>query len=608
MLNGKCLIVSALILFILCIGFASAADSDSDISQESDCSVDLSQSSDAENDIVQSEDDVPLEATVTPSGKTFNDIQRAVNSAHANDVIELNGTYTGSGKEISVKKSLTFSGVGDATLDAKKLSAMFHITKKVTVTFNNIRFINAKYGAIFADSEGYPETVKVNLNINGCSFENNRNDFEGGAIVAFTAGLCKITDSNFTGNYAEEPDCEIYPDSYGGAISAYNLELNNCRFINNHAQRSGGAIAFSDTARITNCLFRENYANSAGAIDGSRLYLTNVTFESNSLKSFPGLRGYQGGAVRAGDVTAVDCTFKGNSATYNGGKGGAIYGFDIDVKNSKFENNIANYAGAIYSDSNVGEDEYALGSLKISNCSFISNSEGAVRSSKIIINNSQTFGNKTLDNDLNVISPFQVTANKLVTVYYSGKTIKIKVLTNPSGKPAKRLQLVVVAKSSKKRYSIPLKTDSNGIATLKASTLDAGYYKISVYEAFCVYGSDPGDEWYVKVPGVLKTTTLKVTKARAIVKAPKVKLKYKRTRYFKVTVKHKTTKKAMGGIKLKLKVYTGKKFKTYTVKTNKKGVAKFNTKRLKYGKHKVKVLSGNKNVVFSAKKSVIRIR
>ena len=112
----------------------------------------------------------------------------------------------------------------------------------------------------------------------------------------------------------------------------------------------------------------------------------------------------------------------------------------------------------------------------------------------------------------------------------------------------------------------------------------------------------------MKVPGVLKTTTLKVTKARAIVKAPKVKLKYKRTRYFKVTVKHKTTKNAMGGIKLKLKVYTGKKFKTYTVKTNKKGVAKFNTKRLKYGKHKVKVLSGNKNVVFSAKKSVIRIR
>ena len=153
MINKKCLMASALILFILCIGFASASDSDLEISKEADLDVELTQASDVESDIVQSEDDVPLEATITPAGKSFNDIQKAVNSAKANDVIELNGTYTSSGKEIAVKKSLTFNGVGDATLDAKKLSGIFHITKNVTVTFNNIRFINAKYGVIFADSD-----------------------------------------------------------------------------------------------------------------------------------------------------------------------------------------------------------------------------------------------------------------------------------------------------------------------------------------------------------------------------------------------------------------------------------------------------------------------
>ena len=607
MINKKCLLASALILFILCIGFASASDSDLEISKEADLDVELTQASDAESDIVQSEDDVPLEATVTPAGKSFNDIQKAVDSASANDVIELNGTYTGSGKEIAVKKSLTFNGVGDATLDAKKLSRIFHVTKKVTVTFKNIRFINAKYGVIFADSDGYVDDVKVNINIQGCSFENNRNDFAGGAIDAFTAGLCKVTDSNFTGNYAEEPGSERYPDSAGGAISAYNLELKNCNFIENHAQRNGGAITFEYTAKITDCLFKGNYANSAGAIYGNKLYLTNTTFESNYLKSFPGLIDYRGGAVNAEYVNAVDCTFKGNSATYSGGRGGAIYGYQIDVKNSKFENNLANYAGAIYCDNAVGEDDYEPGLLKISNCSFISNTEGAVRSPKTIINSSKTFNNKVLANDLNAMAPFKVTAGKLTTVYYSGKTIKIKVLTNPSGKPAKRLQLLVVAKSSKKTYSIPLMTDSKGIATLKASRLDAGYYKISIYEAFGIWGADPGDERYVKVPGVLKTTTLNVKKAKAIVKAPKVKFKHKKSKYFKVTLKHKTTKKAMGGIKLKLKVYTGKKFKTYTVKTNKNGVAKFNTKKLKYGKHKVKIMSGNKNVIVS-KKSMIRIR
>ena len=597
MMRKKCLIFSVLVLFILCIGFASASDSD----------LELSQVSDAESDIVQSEDDVPLESTVAPEGKSFNDIQKAVDSAKDNDVIELNGTYTSLGKDIAVKKSLTFHGVGDATLDAKKLSGIFHITKKVTVTFNNIRFINAKYGVIFADSDGFVDDVNVNLNINGCSFENNRNDYEGGAINAFTAGLCKVTDSNFTGNYVEEPDCDIYPNSYGGAISAYNLELKNCNFIKNHAQRDGGAITFLYTARITDCLFKGNYANLGGAINGNKLYLTNTTFESNYLKSFPGLSDYCGGAVNSEYVNAVRCTFKGNSATYSGGKGGAIYGYEIDVKDSKFENNVANYAGAIYCDNAVGEDDYEPGVLKISNCSFISNKEGAVRSPKIIVNNSKTFNNKTLDNGLKAMSPFKVTADKLVTVYYSGKTLKIKVLINPSGKPAKKLQLLVVVKSSKKTYSIPIVTDSNGVATLKASKLDAGNYKISVYEAFGIWGADPGDERYVKVPGVLKTTTLNVKKAKAIVKAPKVKFKHKKSKYFKVTLKHKTTKKAMGGIKLKLKVYTGKKFKTYTVKTNKNGVAKFNTKKLKYGKHKVKIMSGNKNVIVS-KKSMIRIR
>ena len=262
--------------------------------------------------------------------------------------------------------------------------------------------------------------------------------------------------------------------------------------------------------------------------------------------------------------------------------------------------------GAIFADNDVGEDDYVPGLLKITNCNFTSNEESAVKSPKIILDNSKTFKNKALDNNMNAIALLKATSKKLVTTYYSGKTIKIKVVT-PSGKPAVRVLLLAFAKSSKNKDFIPIKTNSKGIATIKASKLNAGKYKITVYEAFCIPGGDPGDERYVKVPGVLTTTTLKVKKTKAIVKAPKVKFKYKKSKYFKVTLKHKGTKKPMRGIKLKLKIYIGKKYKTYTVKTNKKGVAKFNTKKLSYGKHKVKVMSGNKNVILS-KKSVIRIR
>ena len=81
--------------------------------------------------------------------------------------------------------------------------------------------------------------------------------------------------------------------------------------------------------------------------------------------------------------------------------------------------------------------------------------------------------------------------------------------------------------------------------------------------------------------------TVKIAKAKTTVKAPKVTNKYKKSELFKVTVKNKATKKAVSNVKVNIKVYTGKKYKKYTVKTNSKGICKINTKTLKIGKHKV---------------------
>jgi hypothetical protein len=99
-----------------------------------------------------------------------------------------------------------------------------------------------------------------------------------------------------------------------------------------------------------------------------------------------------------------------------------------------------------------------------------------------------------------------------------------------------------------------------------------------------------------------KTTTLKITPAKATVKAPKVSAKLKKSKYFKVTVK--LNKKPVKDVKVKVKVYTGKKSKIYTLKTNKKGVASLNTKKLKKGKHKVVISSGNANYKISAKSQI----
>ena len=86
--------------------------------------------------------------------------------------------------------------------------------------------------------------------------------------------------------------------------------------------------------------------------------------------------------------------------------------------------------------------------------------------------------------------------------------------------------------------------------------------------------------------------TLKVTVGKVLkVKAAKMKAKAKKSKYFKVNVK--LGKKPVKNIKVKVKVFTGKKSKTYNIKTNAKGLAKLNTKKIRKGSHNVEVSISN---------------
>lgn len=166
---------------------------------------------------------------------------------------------------------------------------------------------------------------------------------------------------------------------------------------------------------------------------------------------------------------------------------------------------------------------------------------------------------------------------------------KAKIMSNCSD--LKDIIVTFKVYSGKKWNIYPKKTDSNGVAIFKIpAKLDAGTHKIEVI-----------------ADNVLKKTSIKINKASTTVKAPKVTGKFKKSKYFKVTIKNKETKKLLSNVKVKIKVFTGKKYKTYTVKTNKKGLAKINTKQLKTGKHKVIISSGNKNYKISAK-SLITIK
>lgn len=79
------------------------------------------------------------------------------------------------------------------------------------------------------------------------------------------------------------------------------------------------------------------------------------------------------------------------------------------------------------------------------------------------------------------------------------------------------------------------------------------------------------------------------SKIRTIADTPKVTSKSVKTK-----ITYKANSKPVYKLKVKVKVYTGKHYKTYNLKTNKKGIIKIKTKYLTKGKHKIVLKSMNK--------------
>lgn len=93
-------------------------------------------------------------------------------------------------------------------------------------------------------------------------------------------------------------------------------------------------------------------------------------------------------------------------------------------------------------------------------------------------------------------------------------------------------------------------------------------------------------------------------KIKTIVKTPQVVFGSKKSNYFKVKIENKYNKSKIKNVKIKLKIYTGLKYKIYTRKTNKQGIVKFNTKSLKSGIHNVSIISVNNKYQISKKSQI----
>lgn len=89
-----------------------------------------------------------------------------------------------------------------------------------------------------------------------------------------------------------------------------------------------------------------------------------------------------------------------------------------------------------------------------------------------------------------------------------------------------------------------------------------------------------------------------VPKIKTKVQADQKSAIYKRNSYFVIKLKDKNNA-FLKNVKLKVKVKSAKTVKTFNIKTNSKGIAKFNTKGLKIGVHKVSITSDDENYTVS---------
>ena len=598
----KILIIS--ILLILSIGMVSASDNATDEVVSFDQSSDVEEVGLDENNNLQIEaDEDDLEASEgdvdtlnAVSGKKFTDINDAIFNANDNAKITLSGTYTANDASdcIYPSKSITLQGSSSknkAVLDASGLGEYVNIISTYQkITLKNIIFRNCKSIALDSGSD---------LTIQNCVFENNGGAIEISALEKVTISIKDTTfEANSALNYAA---IDLYmpkqstatisncifnnnkADNEAGAIyirgnEVFTVNILNSTFNSNSASRYSAIYAYGGTGNIKNNVFINN--KGSDDLDSIGTIYTEYVLDNNTVKS----------STNVNENLKLeflnDPTFYGEVCQVKFTKDGKPLSNKKILLLAHKRSSTSDYVKFSFVTDSNGIGKFAFASPDIYmdvgtwDFQFIADSG----SSKLVISN----------NNLNVK---KLSANlimkDLTTNYASGKTYSVKLVNKDNNKVAAKIRLyVTIYKNGLYLKNYKITTDLNGMANVKISDLGVGNYKIEItsYE-----DSDVMNRFE-------KSAKLKINKAPTKVKAPKVKNKFKKSKYFKVTVK--AYNKPVNKIKVKVKVYTGKKSKTYKIKTNKKGVAKLNTKKLAKGKHKVVISSGNGNYKISAKSKI----
>ena len=188
-----------------------------------------------------------------------------------------------------------------------------------------------------------------------------------------------------------------------------------------------------------------------------------------------------------------------------------------------------------------------------------------------------------------------MTVKKVTAYYNSNAKVKVKVV-DVNGTPMKDVTVFMFVEGKNDADMGAEDTDANGVATFKVKKdLNVGTYSVESISFDFDYGTDSVKSTLVIKP---KPVILKISKDVGAIG---------------IFVKDKKTKKAVNGVKLTVKIYTGKKYKTVKLVsgsnkkiTKNKGFCAFMTNDLSVGRHKVVIKVSSKNYVAS-KTAKVRI-
>ena len=590
MVNKKILLSLCLILLVaMSVSAISAADSEDVVA------------TDDSTDVIASDNSDVLSTTYQPDNDTYDAVQSAVNKANkTGDIVDLSkySTYNLANNTVKISKegiiidgngTTTITGFGDG-------NGIFYINAK-NVTIKGIKFVDTnpkndfKYNGT-VEGCGITASAANGGEIKNCEFT----DFSSGVIIMQTVGY-NIENSKFNGGYTTKlyNDPTVNKETGTKALNIYKqsekIIIKNNTF--DGPILDGVSIAQgSGSNQVINNIFINNCysiyfggASTKGTIIKNNTFINCGYFKEGNLdwKGLPVIS-----IQKASDsVSIVDNTFKAieNNILIAAEKGNEAHGAPTDIGDINITGNI------------VEKYNPTVNASSITLFNILARTSSLTISSPLnITGNTLPEGSKSIALWINDNEVYTSTGDKYIeyALYDAASmfntTIKVSDISITQGDSA-NLQISLVSSDgvglvnkvllvSVNGNVINVITDSYGAAVVPVNSTTAGTQYVSI-----VYLGE-GSLYAASMTNAKITVNAKPTPAPVVtIKATKLTGK-------KATLKVKKAKNVQFTLKSGSSVVAGKKItvtvnkKTFSAKTNKKGVATIKVKVNKKGSFK----------------------